>query len=532
MTHSTSLRNREQFETCIGIIRQASIEILLLLDVRVSEGKDPRWFLEQLENARLGLGGWGAVAQRLKLNDAELTQFTMQLRHLQQLVPQYESGQDVSENQLIAALRFVAALEHLRLQQPLLTYPTSTETVNGEAQLKGLSQLRALELMISGLVYAAWPDGVKLRNHLKTQFGQDRVRRWLKLGERNDVLSGMLFSELALMLVDKKEFSRHYAPLFNDSSVLTLFADPRKTLQTLLNDIRQIRNTLTAQKPLSAIQLTMLDTYYPQISAPVQRAFNEGRTTVNPSSLLTTDVDELNGFKARAVKKAGAGGDIFEVGEDIERPERRAVRSPEQRIRLVSGILWGVVGVMVLVIIGGGIMLINSTPPARAVGEPPAQVQVLTNTQNEQETPTSRMQLTRMGITWDESNLRSAIDRNDTRVAQLFLKGGMDWQLSWTEQALSAGNDEVLTLLLRYQRQMVEPRPCRRFTATLSHAMLNGEKLTGQRKDYLRAFCTRSAVVERQRYETEQAKIRNKAQPDESTRQWLAIQTAIYNVIR
>jgi len=104
MTYSTSLRNREQFETCIGIIRQASIEILLLLDVRVSEGKDPRWFLEQLENARLGLGGWGAVAQRLKLNDAGLTQFTMQLRHLQQLVPQYESGQDVSENQLIAAL--------------------------------------------------------------------------------------------------------------------------------------------------------------------------------------------------------------------------------------------------------------------------------------------------------------------------------------------------------------------------------------------------------------------------------------------
>lgn len=532
MTHSTSLRNREQFETCIGIIRQASIEILLLLDVRASEGKDPRWFLEQLENARQGLGGWGAVAQRLKLNDAELTQFTMQLRHLQQLVPQYESGQDVSENQLIAALRFVAALEHLRLQQPLLTYPTSTATVNGEAQLKGLAELRALEQMITGLVYAAWPDGVKLRNHLKTQFGQDRVRRWLKLGERNDVLSGMLFSELALMLVDKKEFSRHYAPLFNDSAVLTLFADPRKTLQTFLDDIRQIRNTLTAQKPLSAIQLTMLDTYYSQIAAPVQRAFNEGRTPVNPASLLTTDVDELNAFKARTVKKARVGGDIFEVGEDIERPERRAIRTPEQRIRLVSGLLWGAVGVMVLVIIGGGFMLINSTPPAQAVSEPPAQVQVLTDTDNEHETPTSRMQLTRMGITWDESNLRSAIDRNDTRVAQLFLKGGMDWKLSWTEQALSAGNDEVLTLLLRYQRQMDEPRPCRRFTTTLSHAMLQGEKLTGQRKDYLRAFCTRSAVVERQRYEAEQAKIRNKAQPDESTRQWLAIQTAIYNVIR
>ncbi|MDI8954263.1 STY4199 family HEPN domain-containing protein, partial [Salmonella enterica subsp. enterica serovar Anatum] len=41
---------------------------------------------------------------------------------LQQHVPQYDSGQEVSENQLLAALRFVTSLEHLRQQQPLLTY--------------------------------------------------------------------------------------------------------------------------------------------------------------------------------------------------------------------------------------------------------------------------------------------------------------------------------------------------------------------------------------------------------------------------
>ncbi|KJJ05449.1 hypothetical protein UP03_12265, partial [Enterobacter hormaechei] len=52
---------------------------------------------------------------------AEMTAFTLQLRLLQQRVPQYESGQDVSENQLIAAMRFVTSLEYLRLQQPLLT---------------------------------------------------------------------------------------------------------------------------------------------------------------------------------------------------------------------------------------------------------------------------------------------------------------------------------------------------------------------------------------------------------------------------
>ncbi|WP_257000338.1 STY4199 family HEPN domain-containing protein, partial [Enterobacter hormaechei] len=84
MMISSSHHTREQFEHCLAAIRQASVEILLLLNVHVSEGKDPRWFLEQLDSARLGLGGWGAVA-----NDAEMTAFTLQLRLLQQRVPQY-----------------------------------------------------------------------------------------------------------------------------------------------------------------------------------------------------------------------------------------------------------------------------------------------------------------------------------------------------------------------------------------------------------------------------------------------------------
>lgn len=37
-------------------------------------------------------GGWGAVARRLQMNDAQLSQFTLRLRHLQQSVPQYENG--------------------------------------------------------------------------------------------------------------------------------------------------------------------------------------------------------------------------------------------------------------------------------------------------------------------------------------------------------------------------------------------------------------------------------------------------------
>lgn len=62
MMISSSHHTREQFEHCLAAIRQASVEILLLLNVHVSEGKDPRWFLEQLDSAR-GAGRVGRCSQ-------------------------------------------------------------------------------------------------------------------------------------------------------------------------------------------------------------------------------------------------------------------------------------------------------------------------------------------------------------------------------------------------------------------------------------------------------------------------------------
>ncbi|MHA0962337.1 STY4199 family HEPN domain-containing protein [Enterobacter cancerogenus] len=529
MTLSTSHHIREQFEHCLAVIRQASVEILLLLNVHVSEGKDPRWFLEQLDSARLAQGGWTGVAKQLNLNDAEMSEFTLQLRLLQQRVPQYESGQDVSENQLIAAMRFVTTLEHLRLQQPLLTYSTDLMPGSEQQQQQAHKQVRAIELMIKGLIQQAWPDPTRLNNHLKTLFNADRVRRWLKMGEINDVLSGMMFSELAQMLVDKREFSRYYASLFNDPMMLTLLVEPRKTLQTFLEDIRQIRNNITVQQALSSAQIQLLDNYYSQITRPVQRAFEEGRTRINPAGLMSVDAAGLHAFWENAQKMDRiTGGDLFEVRDTIEKPTQRAPRSPEQREQLISGALWGAVGVMVIAIVVGGFWLVTSSKPQQAT----ARAAEPSPPQEMRETPSSRETLTRMGVTWDESNFRSAINRNDTRVALLFLQGGMDWKVSWTEQALSADYDDVLELLLRYHPQMVEQKPCRRFINTLSHAMSNGEPLTSMRKQFLKAFCTVPAVVKRQQHDADMAKRRALAQPDATTKKWQSIQTAIYDVIR
>src|SRR5690606_17329877 len=336
-------------------------------------------------------------------------------------------------------------------------------------------------------------------------------------------------SELAQLLVDKKEFSRYYASLFSDPSMLTLLVEPRKTLQTFLDDIRQIRNCLTVQQSLSPAQILLLDSYYSQITRPVQRAFEEGRTRINPAGLMAVDASELHAFWEKAQKMDRVtGGDLFEVRDTIEKPTQRAARTPEQREQLISGVLWGAVGVMVIAIVVGGFWLVTSSKPQQAVASTaqPAQPQEM------RETPSSRETLTRMGITWDENNFRSAINRNDTRVALLFLQGGMDWKLSWTEEAMSAGFEGVLELMLRYRQQMVEQKPCRRFINTLSHAMSNGESLNSMRKAYLREFCTVPAVVKRQQHDVEMAKRRAQAQPDASTKKWQSIQTAIYEVIR
>lgn len=532
MTNTPSPQARAQFERCLAIIRQASVEILLLLKVYVAEGKDPRWFLEQLDQARMNLGGWGAVAKRLNLDDASLSQFTLQLRHLQQYVPQYDGGQDVSDNQRIAALRFVGSLENLRQRQPQLTYSTDfSEEDDAHQQLQALQQLRALEMTLEDMVQRAWPDRQKLNTHLKVQFGVDRVRSWLKRGARDDILSGMLFSEKALLISDKKEYSSHYSNLFSDASALTLFVDPRKTLQTFLDDCRQIRNTVLADESLTSTQLMLLDSYTEQITGPIQRAFDRGRTKVNPASFMAVDAGELEKFWVNARKKdKEAGGDVANVRDAMERSVHKAKRSPEDRDQFIANILWGAVGAMALLMAIGGVWMLMSEPSTQRSNAYAMSADSEESINRSGQLP--RDKLAKMGIRWDVYNMRSAIDRNDTDVVLLFLQGGMNWKLSWTEQAQAVGYDDVLSLLLRYRIQMDEEKPCRRFINTVTHEMANGRNLTSMRKNYLRSFCTRPAVIERQRYETEQARLRAKTSPDAQSQKWLDIQEAVYDVIR
>ncbi|RPH21537.1 hypothetical protein EHN07_18250 [Buttiauxella warmboldiae] len=538
MASATQLPMREKFETCLKVIRQASLQILPLLTIKVREGKDPQWFFQQLEQARQVLGSWMAVAKRLNLNDAETSHFTLLLRHLQQLVPQYESGQEVSHNQLIAALRFVSYLEHVRARQPLLSYSTVVESNDTAGQQKALRQMRALEWMLKTLVNQSYASQPQLVHKLKMQFGADRVRRWLKNGERGDVLSGMRFSELALMVVDKKEYANHYAGLFQHVSQLSLLIDQRKTLQTFLDDVREIRNDLIAQQKLTSVQLALLDSYYQQSSAPVQRAFDEGRTRVNPAVLLVVDEAQLQSWLALEQKKYQATGrDSEEVCDAIERAGLRNTKGRQDASETLMMVMWCVVGVAVMgAAILGMYLLSDITNKPAVLKREPAKLSIVDSLP---QTESAREKLANIGIAWEEGNLRSAIARGDATVVRLFMQGGMNWKVYFTESALVGDYRDALNTLLQYRSQMDETRPCRRMIGTLSQAMNDGQNLTALRKKFLVTFCRTPAAIKRQQEELERAKLRLSAQqqrknepPESGVKRAVEIQQAIYDALR
>ena len=104
----------------------------------------------------------------------------------------------------------MAALELMRRRQPLLVFESDSDADAEQLEALALRQLRMIQLMLTALIRQVWPDTTRLHNHLKLQFGADCVRGWLSRSKEGDILSGMQFSELALLVVDKKGV---FAPL-------------------------------------------------------------------------------------------------------------------------------------------------------------------------------------------------------------------------------------------------------------------------------------------------------------------------------
>ncbi len=492
---------QDDFAACLVICRQAFDQILPVLDLTGATAADPDAFYDLLQKARQDLGGWDKVGQRLGLNDPQMTQFTHTLRIFRKLLSQHDSQRPASHNLLMAALRFVNQLERLKEQQPLFSYATELHQPGEKKQLRSQQQVRALELMIRSLINQAYRNQQTLVKQLRQLFGNERVQSWLKAADRDDILSGTLFSELASLFVDKKEYTDHYSALYHTTPLLSLMNDKRKTLQTYLEDIRYIRNRLAHHKRVTTVQTALLDRCYHEIAEPVQEAFDDGRVSVNPDGYFDAGEAEVRQYFLQAAEKIDRlGDDIQHVRESLERHDEKLDDIKQDTGLLRKKMVWVLTGIAALAI--GSLLIFGTSTKTlvntEAIRSDLGEVGKTVAGVKKESSSDPRKELANIGISWEEKNLRSAIERGDNRVVGLFLDGGMPWKLYYTQQALAEDNHPgTLELLLQHKSLMDEPNGCEGLSgSSMLRTLSNRDSLTPSQVNYLKAFCSSSADVQ------------------------------------
>lgn len=313
-----------------------------------------------------GKQGRDAVAQKLGMNDAELTMFDATLREavrrVSRLAPDAPSYEQ--RNTTIAALRLLSWLETIADRQPGFDFGVTLKDQDDEV---GRKQVRALELIIRSLITERYEDQPKLIERLKSLLSEKVVQQWLASSDRGDVLSGTTFSELSSLFVSNQEYP-NYDPLYRDTPLLTLLKEKRVTIRNYLDDIRRIRNVLAHNKRVTPAQLALLNMYYDELVEPLQEAHDQGRTTVNPEMYLNVSQEELAGyFSNLSDDLKGVKDDISELrtelGGKIDDVKKDTTAIRESTARIESGTeaanvkLWTVIGGIVGVLAVVGIIL-------------------------------------------------------------------------------------------------------------------------------------------------------------------------------
>ncbi|MGE0191091.1 MAG: STY4199 family HEPN domain-containing protein [Planctomycetota bacterium] len=350
-------------DTLAPLVARAYRKLLEHLGLQAPPGGDLRDALKVWSRAKAERGG-KALAAAVGLSEAELAPFEAAGRDVERtLARRAESDAPADErNAVLALVRELSWLETIEGQ-------LGVTLVDGDlgAALNvdvGHKQVRALELIVRSLVTESYGSQEALLARLRAAMNEKVVAGWKAKADPGDILSGLTFSELASLFVDKEEFAR-YEGLYEDTPFLTLLKQRRKTIQSFLDDVRRIRNVLAHNKRVTPTQLTLLDLYYEEIVGPVQAAHDQGETRVDPGTYLDVGRDELERWvggledDVQAVRedladlRADLTGRIAGVREDTQALRRQATGIDRKLIAIGAGVLAVLVGLF-FVLKGGG----------------------------------------------------------------------------------------------------------------------------------------------------------------------------------
>ena len=230
------------------------------------------------------------VADALKLSGTELQFFEAALRDFAKRFDTIKNDK-IERTTIISAFRLISWLETIQSRGVPLKIPDFSGSSVDENV--GRKQVRALELILRSIVSERF--GGDIESQLKKFINPELVDKWKASGDPDNLLSGTTFSELASLVVNKKEFI-HYEKLYADNSYLNFLRDRRKTIQNFLDDVRRVRNLLAHNKSISDAQLQLLELYYEELTSPIQDAYDNGETDVDPSTYLDVSREELQSY--------------------------------------------------------------------------------------------------------------------------------------------------------------------------------------------------------------------------------------------
>ncbi|MYN10201.1 STY4199 family HEPN domain-containing protein [Pseudoduganella aquatica] len=457
---------------------------------------------ERLDARRMEAGSWDPLAQALGLDAQEMEDFTKAARRAVRV----EAGPPAASDE-VAALRWLNWLERVQEKQPAAGIAVQLPPPGERALRTGQQQVRALELILRGVIGETHGDQQRLLARLRELSGDAAVERWLAVADPGDVLSGTMFSDLGRIFAHKREYPQHYAALFAETPFLSLLKDKRGTLAAFLEDVRDIRNRLAHHKRVTPVQIALLGHYYHEVVKPLQDAHDDGVLGVNPDGYFDASKEELErhfqrvadnfarlGEDVQAVRDdvAALDGKVEEVRKTVERTgeDVRTVRADTSWLRRHQR--W--IGLGVLALGAASLFTLRSTESMRGSV---TSIDRKMDTVKKEVSADPRKELANNGVAWKESEFIGAISRGDTRNVALFLAGGMRWQLGYTGKVLEQGDSKTVALLMEHPELLArEDSDCaqamgraRRWVPGSSP--LQAQQLSGDEQRMLQRFCSR-----------------------------------------
>ncbi|KQV79382.1 hypothetical protein ASD15_18805 [Massilia sp. Root351] len=390
---------------------------------------------QRLEGLRNQAGGWEALGQRLGLDQQQTDDFTKAARRVMRIEGSAEGNTAPAASDEIAALRWLNWLERVQENQPAAGIAVPLPPP-GEPELRsGQQQVRALELILRGVIGEKHGDQQRLLARLRDLSGDAAVERWLAAADPGDVLSGTMFSDLGKIFAHKREYPQQYEALFAHKPFLTLFKDKRETLALFLEDVREIRNRLAHHKRVTPVQIALLGHYYHEVVRPLQDAHDDGELRTNPDSYFDATKEELErhfrrvadsfdrlGEDVQAIRDdvAALGGTLEGVRQTTERTARGVDVAVENTSWLRRHQRW--LGIGVLALGAASLFTLRSTESMRGSV---SSIDKKMDTVKKEVSADPRKELANNGVAWKESEFIGAISRGDTRNVALFLDGGM-----------------------------------------------------------------------------------------------------------